>query len=251
MRMRRVKGKLKKNNVMRKHPVLRRHLPETHRLRKGVLARMIKRYGTLFIKPDKGSQGVGIVRLRRRGRRKILISWGLRHRQVKRRLVGQTVRQILHAKKTYLVQQGIRLAKYRNRLVDIRVLMQKPNSNWRISGQVVRVAARGRFVTNYHQGARPKPLQKVLATIYKGKPGKIQSTIRNIKNISVTTAKVLYRKFPGIRQLGIDLALDRGGRIWIIEANTNPGTMLFKSLKNKRMYRVIAARRRYLRAKYR
>ncbi|BCJ86929.1 hypothetical protein skT53_19140 [Effusibacillus dendaii] len=212
---------------------------------------MMKRYPTLFIKPDKGSLGKGIVRLKRYKNRKIKISWDLRHRKVKKSSVWKELQKILKPKRTYLIQQGLKLAKYKNRPVDIRVYMQKPKSKWHISGKVVRVAAAGKFVTNYSQGGRPKSLKTVLRSIYKNRPRKVKRTIRSIDKISTTAAKVLNRKFPRIRQLGIDIAVDTEGRIWIIEANKNPGFMLFKKLKDKTMYRRIVKRRRYIYSRYR
>lgn len=252
MPIRRIKSKLLKGNVMLKNPILRRHLPETHPFKPSIIASMIKRYPTLFIKPDKGSQGKGIVRLKHRNNRKIQISWNLRHRKVQKRSVRSALRKILRPKVTYLIQRGIQLAKYKNRLIDIRVYMQKPKSNWVISGKVVRVGAPGRFVTNFHQGANPETIEKVLGSIYKNQPKKMKRTIRYIENISRITARVLDRNFPGIRQLGIDIALDTNGRIWILEANTtNPAFMTFKNLKDKTMYRRIVAIRRYIYSKYR
>jgi hypothetical protein len=49
---------------MQKHPVLRRHLSETRPFKSNVLSPMMKRYRTLFIKPDTGSHGKGIARLK-------------------------------------------------------------------------------------------------------------------------------------------------------------------------------------------
>ncbi len=129
--------------------------------------------------------------------------------------------------------------------------MQKPNSDWLISGKVVRVGAARRFVTNYHQGGKPKTLKTVLGSIYKDQPDTVKTIIRSIDNTSTITAKVLDRNFPGIRQLGIDIAVDTDGRIWIIEANTSPAFLTFKHLKNKTMYHRILKRFRYIRSKYR
>ncbi|WCK56608.1 YheC/YheD family protein [Aneurinibacillus sp. Ricciae_BoGa-3] len=251
MPLRRIKGKLIKGKAMLKHPVLKRYIPEFHALKPGVRTQMMKRYHTLFIKPDKGSQGKGIVRLKKLKNGKVQISLGLRHTVVKKFYVKNTLTQLLHPKKTYLIQQGLKLAKYKNRLIDIRVFMQKPNDRWLISGRVVRIGAAGRFTTNYHQGGQPETLEVVLRSIYKNQPKKINPTIRSLDRICTMTARVLDRRFPGIRQLGIDVAIDSNGRLWIIEANTNPAFLTFKNLKDKTMYYRILRRRRYIYSKYR
>jgi glutathione synthase/RimK-type ligase-like ATP-grasp enzyme len=246
MTSRRVHGKLLKGNAMYKSFILRRHLPRTYPYNPVTLKRMMTRHPDVFIKPDKSSQGEGIVRLKRLNRDIILISWKLNHRKIRRNKVGRALKKLLQPRRTYLVQQGLKLAKYNNRLVDIRVYMQKPKSTWFVSGKVVRVAAPGRFVTNYSQGATPETVQKVLFSIYKKHPRQANHIIRRIDRLSIIAAKVLDRRFPGIRQLGIDIAVDSNGRIWIIEANTTPGFKTFKHLRDKSMYRRIVLRRNYI-----
>jgi glutathione synthase/RimK-type ligase-like ATP-grasp enzyme len=250
MPIRRIKGKILKSNVMSRHPLLRLHLPETYKYEPNILFSMMKRYSSVFIKPDKGSQGKGIIRVKQLGNNMYQISWGLQHRRAQEDDVLPAIKKLLRPKGSYLVQRGLQLAKYRDRYVDIRVYMQKPNTSWKISGKVVRVAAPSRFVTNYHQGGKPEILEKVLRAIYKDDPSKIQPTIKFIYSLSTTVAKVLDEAFPGIRQLGIDLGIDKERRIWIIEANTNPAFLTFKHLKDKTMYRRILSRRRYIRARY-
>ncbi len=240
-----------KEYTMRKHRVLRRHLPETHWYSGKRLHEMVRQYPSVFVKPDKGSQGKGIVRVRRQSRHRYQVSWGLKHKEVRRSSLLTELKKVLQSRHRYLVQQGLNLARYRKRLFDIRVYMQKPRSHWYVSGKVVRVGAAGRFVTNYYQGARPESVEKVLGSLFLMTNQKWKKTTRKkINSISKILAKVLDGKFPGIRHLGIDIGIDDDGRIWIIEANTNPANQTFKRLKDKKMYRKIKDRRRYILKKY-
>jgi glutathione synthase/RimK-type ligase-like ATP-grasp enzyme len=250
MTVRRIKGKLLKDHVMSRHPLLRDHLPETHKYNPDTLFWMMERHSSVFIKPDKGSQGNGIIRVKQLEYYDYQISWGLQHKRVYEHEVLPTINKLLDPKKSYLIQRGLELVKYKGRYVDVRVYMQKPTTSWEISGKVVRIAAPSRFVTNYHQGGEPRTLNKVLRAIYKDDPSKIKPTIKFINNLSKTAANVLDEAFPGIRQLGIDIGIDRKGRIWIIEANTNPACQTFKHLKDRTMYRRIMSRRRYIKARH-
>ncbi|WP_433945940.1 YheC/YheD family protein [Paenibacillus sp. SN-8-1] len=239
MPFRRLQSKLLKDRAMRRSPLIRRHLPETRPYHPYVLKRMLNQHSTVFVKPDKGSQGRGIVRLKRSKHRGIHISWGLNKRKVKRKFMIRALHQRLRPYQSYIVQQGLQLTKYHNRLIDIRVFLQRPGSKWLISGKVVRVGAAGRFVTNYSQGGRPVHLHKVLDSIYHHDPQRVEATIQKVDQIAYHAAAALSSKFRGIRVLGIDIGLDRSGRVWIIEANTRPGTQLFKKLKDQSMYQTI------------
>ncbi|WP_159888435.1 YheC/YheD family protein [Paenibacillus puerhi] len=244
MYVRKVREKLRKENAMKSDPILRRHLPETYPYTSVTARKMIRKYPSLFIKPNRGSQGKGIIRLRRLHYRKIQISWGLQHREIPRKKAVQAVQRLMKPKRTYLIQQGLELAKYKNRIFDIRVYMQKPASKWFISGKVVRVAVQGRFLTNYSQGATPKTVEEVFSSIYKNQPKIASQKINRINALCLALARTMDRKFPGIRELGIDVGVDRKGYIWIIEANTAPQFNTFKSLSNKTMYKRIISRRR-------
>lgn len=246
MSVRVVNGKIQKGNAMLSNPVLRPHIPETYPYKWVTARKMMGKYRTLFIKPDKGSGGSGIVRMRRLSSGKIEISWGLRHREFPETKAVWALHRLLQLKRTYLVQQGLELGTFKNRIFDIRVFMQKPHSEWFISGKVVRVGAFGKFVTNYSQGALPKTIEEVFSSVYKNQPNKAVQTIRHIEKLCLALAKTLDRKFPGIRELGVDVAIDRKGHIWIIEANTAPKFQTFKRLRNKTMYQRIVKRHRYI-----
>ncbi|MDO7907253.1 YheC/YheD family protein [Paenibacillus sp. JX-17] len=250
MPIRKVRSKLLKGIALKSHRGLRRYLPETHSYRPYRLKKMLRRHRTVFIKPDGGSQGKGIVRVRRMTRRTYKVSWDLRSQRVRRRYLKRAVGRKLNPYRRYVIQRGISLAKYHGRRIDIRVYMQKPSHHWLISGKVTRVGAPGRFVTNFSQGAYPERLTKVLHSLYSHQPHKVKSVLNRIDRISYRAAETLDRRYPGLRQLGIDIGLDRRGRIWIIEVNTNPGHSTFRNLKNKTMYHNIIRRKCIIHSRY-
>ncbi|WP_274363969.1 YheC/YheD family protein [Paenibacillus thermotolerans] len=246
MSVRIVYGKLRKGNAMRSDRTLRKHLPETYPYKPATVLKMIRKYSSVFIKPDKGSQGKGIIRIRRLSSDKVQISWGLRHRKVPSGKAVRTLSRLLRPNSTYLIQQGLELEKYKNRKFDIRIFMQKPQSKWFISGRIVRVGAPGRFVTNYSQGASPQTIENVFNSIYKNRPNNTKQMIKKIDALCFALAKRMDRKFPGVRELGIDIGVDKKSSIWIIEANTTPQFNSFKRLSDKTMYKRILARHRYI-----
>ncbi|MGA8944171.1 MAG: YheC/YheD family protein [Thermoactinomyces sp.] len=240
-------GKMIKHKQMLKHPVLRRYIPETHWLTRERLLQMLKTYSSVFIKPNHGSGGSGIMRIKRvpKGYE---IRYGRRRRVVRSNsYLHKVVQSSQNPSQRYLVQQGLRLAKYNGRIFDIRSYMQKPHSKWVISGIVARLAAPNHYLTNYHKGGQGKPLDKVLAYLFKNNRRKVDDRLNLIKKLSHMIAKTLNKRHSHIRELGIDFVIEKNGRLWILEANTRPGYQLFSHLPDQTMFRKIRKNKRLIR----
>ncbi|MBA4601837.1 YheC/YheD family protein [Thermoactinomyces mirandus] len=243
-------GKMTKHNQMLKHPVLRKYIPETHwHTRKG-LFQMLKSYSCVFIKPNHGTGGTGIIRIKR-------TSNGYQVRYGKRRTVvrnhsflHRVVQSCQKLSQRYLVQQGLHLAKYNGRIFDIRSYMQKPHSKWVVSGMVARVAAPNHYLTNYHKGGHGEPLDKVLAHLFKSNRRKVNNRLNLIKKLSHMIAKTLNKRYSHICELGIDFVIEKNGRLWILEANTRPGYQLFSHLPDQTMFRKIRKNKCLIRTRH-
>ncbi|BCU81722.1 hypothetical protein JIR001_15050 [Polycladomyces abyssicola] len=210
---------------------------------------MLDRYPTVFIKPDKGSRGRGIIRVELRQDGVYEVCHESTCKQVNKESLMDEITDMIRPSRSYNIQQGIDLADYKGRPFDIRVFMQKPKNDWQISGKVIRVAARGQFLTNYHKGGKAATLERVFSRVL-GDKDEVLQTQQAIDQISYATAKVLDARFPGIRQLGLDIALDKADRLWILEVNTSPAYYTFRKLRDKSMYREIRKNRRYIKKVY-
>lgn len=232
---RQIASKGLKTRVMEQHPLLRSHLPRTVWFSIDSLKRMLREYPTVFVKPDKGGGGAGIVRIRERSG-----NYEVCFRQVCRTLEGATlpftVEKLLSPGRKYLLQQGIDLATVQSRPFDIRVLLQKPN-RWTVSGMVAKVAGKGQFLTNHSQGGRPLQLEQALKKV--DLPKKPERLKRVLERVSLLAAEVLEARFPGIKELGIDVGLDQQGKLWIFEVNTRPRFQMFRKIGRPEIYRRI------------
>ncbi|WP_025686216.1 YheC/YheD family protein [Paenibacillus maysiensis] len=237
-------GKMIQYKEMRQHPVLCSHLPETRWISKARTLRMLAAYRTVFIKPNYGSGGTGIIRAKKLGR-KYEIRCGSSRRIVRSQAVRRAIRTYRRPHRRYLVQQGLRLAKYKGSIFDARVYMQKPESEWIISGITGRVAAPSKVVTNYRKGGHAAPISKVLLRVFKNDRTKMRSTLDQIIELSKIIADTMGKNHS-VRELGIDLAIEKSGQIWIIEANPHPGHMLFTQLPNHKMIRNILKNKRLI-----
>ncbi|MCC3379574.1 YheC/YheD family protein [Paenibacillus farraposensis] len=238
-------GKMIQYREMQEHPVLRFHLPETNWISKARTFRMLDEYRTVYIKPNYGSGGTGVIRAKKLGRR-YEIRCGSNRRIVRSHAVRKAIRTYRRSHRRYLVQQGLRLAKYQGSIFDVRVYMQKPESEWVISGMTGRVAAPRKVVTNYRKGGHAAPLSKVLLKVFENDRTKMKETLDQIIELSKMVADTIDKNYP-YRELGIDLAIEKSGQIWIIEANPHPGHKLFKQLPNYGMVRNILKNKRRIR----
>lgn len=238
-------GKKVQHNEMLRSPILRRHLPETHWISRNTTWRMLRKYSYVFIKPNRGSGGSGII-LAKRTRNGFVVRRGRKERRV----VGfnslyKAIKSYRKPFDRYVVQRGLRLAKYKGSIFDARIYMQKPRLKWVISGMTARVASGSRFVTNYHKGGHAEPLSKMLLILFGNNKRKVHASLHQIAKLSYMIAKAVNKRHSS-RELGIDFGIDRNGRIWIIEANSKPGHMLFTQLKNKAMLRAIRRNKRLI-----
>lgn len=238
-----VKGKMIKYKLMSEQPELRPHLPETHWLSRKRLARMMHSYSSLFIKPDGGSGGSGIIKASKihKGYK---VRYGTKRSYVKPRYLYKAIKYFRNPKKKYIVQKGLSLGRYKGRIFDVRMYLQQPDKEWVVSGMAARVANGKHFVTNYHQGGHPKPLDKVLKHLFADSE-KIEDCKKTLIKTSMIIAKSIKKKFPAIRELGIDFGIESDGHVWIIEANSRPAHMLFTKLPDKSMLHRIR-RNKYL-----
>ncbi|UUZ79159.1 YheC/YheD family protein [Paenibacillus sp. P26] len=206
--------------------------------------RMLKSYRIVFIKPNHGDGGAGIIRVKRKQGRYV-VRYGSLRRVVSSGALYNTVRSFRNRADRYLIQRGVRLARYQGRIFDVRVYLQKPHAEWSISGMTARVAAPRLYVTNYQKGGHARPLGKVLKHLYRNKR-KAMERIHQISALSLLIAETVQKRRP-TRETGVDLGIDRSGRIWIIEANSKPGHMLFTQLPDKTMLRTIMRNKHLIR----
>ncbi|WP_165842227.1 YheC/YheD family protein [Paenibacillus xerothermodurans] len=240
MKHRFVRSKYKKGKPLMADRQLGRHVPKTSRFAPANLRRMLRAFPVLYVKPDGGTGGAGIIRVRRVNRSHSLIAFdNIRKKSVTRK-VSVELRRFMYPRQKYIIQQGIPLATCNGRPFDIRVVLQRPRKKWRLTWISAKVAPkRSSIVTNVARGAKDA---KILETLRAAdQPLPVPKILKELRHVSHQIAQKLGSRFP-IRIVGLDMAVDRKGKIWFIEANTQPNMHGLQQLDPKQY-------RRYLRAK--
>jgi len=235
-----IKSKMQKGTPLIHDHILSRHVPETHWYNAATLTKMLTAFPVIYIKPDTGSSGTGIIRVKRLNNSESLISFKASSKKYPNTKIASEVAKRMHRGKKYIIQQGIPLATYQKKPFDLRIVLQKPSNRWLLTWMSAKVAPRSNsIVTNVAKGARDAKIEEVL----RGADQRLNvpAVQEELSDVSYKIARKLGSRFP-LRIVGLDMGIDKKGKVWFIEANTRPG---FNGLKKFDPVQY----RRYLRAK--
>lgn len=210
---------------------VRQYLPET-RLLGGVrdMEKIVARHGHAYVKPLGGSLGKGIVRLLGLKEGGFAVGYRTGENNVLHYHTNfaEAASEVLAAKarRGYLVQQGLTLAKYRGSTFDVRVTLHKQGQGeWEIVGPAAKVAVTGAVTTHVHNGGRVYPLRKVLREVFPAQEGDIMARLLSAsKRIALALEGACKQR---LGELGLDLGITPRGDIYLFEVNARPGRMVF------------------------
>ncbi len=241
---RRLKSKWSKTRLLQGEGALQKHIPTTKIMSKETLYAMLTSAGMVYVKPSIGSFGKGVMKVERIHShfKRSHISYAYQlgaNRQVFQEFdeMYQALKKEMRGKK-YIVQKGIHSLKHQGNLFDFRVVVQRsPKGEWEMTGIVGRIAQRGKIVSNGSQGGTLLPAHQLLQGYAGG--GGYSRIIRQLEQISLRTIRRMHKANPKIKELGLDIALDRELRPWILEVNLRPDHCLFAVLQDQSMIRKI------------
>lgn len=230
-----ISSKLKKTVPLLQDRILHRYVPEFHILTKRNLKRMLFTYSTIYIKPNTGTQGLGIKRLKLLNPSQCVLAE--HHRQPRRMSIPHAIAAILRECRphsTYIVQQGIDLATCQKRPFHFRVCLHKPVDSWQLS-IVIGIMARQKnaVVTNESRGGIMKSVEEIL--YHHDEKWNPFHAFRELIDVSHQIAERIGSQLP-LLVLGLDMAIDKKGRVWFIEANTRPDMSGLRNLTDRLSY---------------
>jgi len=240
MAIRRIVSKWAKTNALLADPEIKAFVPATRPFHQHIVRQMLDRMKMVYVKPVNGTFGQGVIRVEQADDAEFPYGFQSGERQYRFRTFEAMFRKLLEVKRRrpYLVQQGIELLKYRDRRFDLRLMVQQnPNRKWVSTGLIGRLAHPRKIVTNYHSGGTPMPVDKLLGPHMETRT--LDAYRADLHEFGVAVAEAMEKSFPGIKELGIDIAVDAAGKPWILEVNTAPDPFIFRKLPDRSVFRRI------------
>ncbi|GBF73996.1 hypothetical protein PA598K_02324 [Paenibacillus sp. 598K] len=215
-------------DALRHDATVQRYLPESHVLRQlATLKAMCGRYETVFLKPVRGSLGKGIIRVSRlaAGGAQALYATAAGTKRQQFSTLKALFDSLSGKMKTvrYQIQQGLHLIEIQKRPVDFRALVQKNLvGDWAPTSIVARIASSQHFVSNLARGGTLSPVKEAVMRSNMSSSAK-QDAAARLQRAALEIAKAIEQHIPAhFGELGIDLAIDTSGRVWLLEVNSKP-----------------------------
>lgn len=206
------------------------YLPESHLLENlATLKEMYNKHRVLYLKPVQGSLGKGIYRITSLDQQKMILlesATKMNSKPIKFPNISTLYRSIKPKLKQrqYQLQQGLSVIQIGPRPVDFRALVQKnATGNWSITSIVARTAGDEKFVANLASGGTIDTVINTLPRTNLLQHISSEEMLISLKRAAISIAEAIDRNIDAhFGELGVDLAIDVQGKVWLLEVNSKP-----------------------------
>lgn len=231
-------SKLKKWQVhqrLSKYKETQKYLPATiNSCGLADIREMLKKHSFLFLKSSGGSGGKSVFALEKNTQGYCFRYY---HKGCHQKRYGANLDDLRTEMKTIglkpervIIQQGIRLVHYRNRPLDLRVLLVKDkHGDWKAVYNQARVAKKGTIITNVCLGGEAMNYRDIFSAIRKRYPGIPPD--KKIRRICIMLAWYIEQEFGPFGEIGMDIGVEVDGRVWLLEANSKPSKLPEKGIE--------------------
>jgi hypothetical protein len=190
----------------------------------------LKKHGSIMLKPINGWGGKGIIKVTAQKDYFEVQRDGARKLSLPNARLDAYIRNVLKKGGRHLMQKWIDIRNKKGKVFDIRALMQKKDEGvWQMTGMAVREGMKDKITSNIKSGGDAYGVADYLEKEFDS--GKAEELTKSIVETAEYIPEFLEKSYKsGLSELGIDLAVDTTGRLWLIEVNIKPGKMIIKRL---------------------
>lgn len=231
-----LKGKWEVHQILSSDTFCKDYVPKTEKFTN--TEQLIKwlNISPVILKPSGGSHGKGIVKITYVNKKFEVIGRNCYNNKIHHHFKNFIVfnKWILTFTKNrhYLLQEYLNLTTSKNIPFDIRILIQKNyQGNWEITGSAARVGESSNITSNLHGGGKVESTSSLLIKEF-GESSALNIE-EKITKLGDTIPALIEAHHGNLFELGLDIGIDKQGKIWIIEVNSKPGRRIFTLLKDK------------------
>lgn len=181
----------------------------------------IQKYDKAILKPRVGHKGIGIYLISKINEE----SYQLYSNKSEKVLSAQELKFFiddLMKNKVYLAQQYINSTTTSGNPFDCRIRLEKNGeAKWSIAMHLIRIGSNNKVVSNIAQGGGVQQLLPFIKFHYPEDWKEIKAEIEYLAAYLPLKIEALYHKQTSC--LGIDVGIDKDGKIYIFEINASPG----------------------------
>jgi len=216
-----------------------KYVPETALLRTpNAAVKLAARYGAVMVKPRNGKQGKGIVKISRAPGDASRFQWQERSANAGPLAPAELTERLRDRFRpsSAVVQRWMDIRCPEGGVFDIRALVQKTEGDaWLTTEMAVRQSGLGRIASNVSDGGVVRSVPSFVAKLYGAdEAARIVEECRRIAAGLPAALEAAYGK--RFVELGIDLAVEKGGHVRIIEVNIKPGKKIVRALSGEKAY---------------
>ncbi|WP_169713624.1 YheC/YheD family endospore coat-associated protein [Paludifilum halophilum] len=225
-------GKLQTQEMLEKNAAIRPYLPRTLLYRSPEdLKSALNLSGSILIKPNGGSHGRGVAAIFAEPGRSYRVQGRTRNNRgfhirlkTERALRDWILRFTGSAR--YLIQPYLGLQTEDGRPFDLRILVQKGEDHrWVTTGMAVRTGKTHSLTSNIHGGGKAERAIPFLTAHFPGR--RLSGILRSIRWLAEQVPRQIEKEHGRLAELGLDIGIDRQGRVWLLEVNSKPGRTVF------------------------
>ncbi|QAY68272.1 YheC/YheD family protein [Paenibacillus protaetiae] len=220
-------------------------IPATRRLMSITgLSRMLRRHRYLYLKPESGKAGKGIMTVKVQPEKQLPYRLKI---QEDRKSVTYNCASLPKlwskiAKESsggaYIAQQGIQLASFQDRRFDLRALVQKNDlGEWDLTGIGARLAGSSSITTHVPRGGSIEDPEMLLVSSFNQDLGR-KILIKAKQTALIIARHIEQNSGQTLGEMSMDLGVDKDGHIWFFEANAKPMKFDEPHIRQKSLERI-------------